>query len=430
MFSVKWKPLFLLFSILFSLAHLSDKTYADFRLSPPKAAYTWFSDPRAIRFGKFTVVGYIRNITNRKNHLRTSIEISGYHAGKIQRVILEQNRNIADDHNNPAFVVRRDGRLEVFWTHHPGERVFHRVSLNKGSLKGWGAVHSFKPQKQSRSGFTYVNPFLINGEIKLFYRGKRKYPTVSTSSDGKSFSPGRSVFFYDQQRPYVKYASDGKNVFMAATEGHPSEYINQGKTAIWFADLTDDSLLLDASKNVLGMLPMKVSNLQLVYRGSDSAWVHDIAVDREGHPIIVFATFHSPNEHTYHYAIFDGEKWKVSDIVFAGPHISSEPIAHQGLDIFYSAGININKADPKIVYLSRKIGLHFELEEWKTSDRGDTWTHRAITENSSTDNIRPYYIPQLGKGNGAKVNLLWLKGKYASYRNFKTRLYGKAVKSF
>jgi hypothetical protein len=106
-----------------------------------------------------------------------------------------------------------------------------------------------------------------------------------------------------------------------------------------------------------------------VYRGKPRAWVWDVASDSEGRPVIVYATFPTKTDHRYRYARWNGKRWIDVQLARAGGSI-----VPGGRERQYSGGIALDHGDPSTVYLSRKIRGVFEIERWRTPNRGRTWT--------------------------------------------------------
>ena len=121
-----------------------------------------------------------------------------------------------------------------------------------------------------------------------------------------------------------------------------------------------------------------------------------------------------PRDHRYVYAGWNGRRWVRHSIVAAGG-----TIVRTGTQPFYSGGISLDHSDPRVVYLSRPVGRHHEIERWTTRDQGASWTHRAITARSTVDNLRPV-APRGHARRG--VQLLWMRGDYPHYLHYRTRI--------
>lgn len=144
------------------------------------------------------------------------------------------------------------------------------------------------------------------------------------------------------------------------------------------------------------------------------AWVWDVAFDRRGRPIIVYATFPTRTRHVYRYAAFDGRRWVSHRLTGAGGSISPDTIEYD-----YSGGITLDHADPSIVNLSAQVRGGWEIQRWATTDDGGTWSHRTVVPADGTDNVRPV-VPRGSAG--GPMNLLWLRGPYNSYTSYRTTI--------
>jgi hypothetical protein len=218
----------------------------------------------------------------------------------------------------------------------------------------------------------------------------------------------------------MKVASNGKNeINYAFTQGHPRET----PTNLYFAKYRHGVFYrADGSKiGSVNSLPLRPSQTDEAYDAHKHvgvpAWIHDVAMGTDGKPVMVYATFRNKGkDHRYGYARWTGSHWRTQKIVDAGG-----PITSSDFERYYSGGVVLDHRDPTIVYGSVQVGDHWEIEKFKTSDGGATWKRDWITQNSSTDNVRPV-VPR-GLQAGAK-NLLWMRGRYIFYTTFDTSVVG------
>src|SRR4051794_36926881 len=175
-------------------------------------AWCWFADPRAVVAGGKTFAGWIDS----SGDVRVAT-LGGATA------TLHTGLGV-DDHNNPALLVRADGRLQAFYSAHGGAEMFFRLSADG---ERWDAERRVATNTPGTRGFTYPNPVQLAGEqgrIHLFWRGGDWNPAFSTSPDGLTWAPARTLIRVPGQRPYVKVASDGRDtIHVAFTDGHPRE---------------------------------------------------------------------------------------------------------------------------------------------------------------------------------------------------------------
>ena len=134
--------------------------------------------------------------------------------------------------------------------------------------------------------------------------------------------------------------------------------------------------------------PLRISQSERVYSqaqwGGQKAWVHDVAVDAGGAPVIIFAAFASTSDHRYRYARRGAAGWSVRGIVAAGG-----PFETSGREPYYSGGLTLDHESPGVVYLSREISGVHEVQRWVTADAGATWTREPLTSGSAEPNVRP-----------------------------------------
>ena len=377
-------------------------------------AWSWFGDPRAVYhegIHRRTYTGWVAP--------DGSIQVASYdHDSGRQVIVTLKSRLQIDDHDNPSILVQPDGRLLVFWSTHAGPTMWYRRSLRPEDVTAWEPEQTLATNTPGEAGYTYPNPMQLSAEgnrIYLFWRGGNFNPSLSTSADGNTWTPARTVISNPRQRPYVKYASNGRDtIAMAWTETHPRNM----KTSIYYAAYRAGALhRADGSViSTMANLPISPTQGEKVYDWTTDgkAWVHDVALDQDGHPVIVYATFPTDSDHRYRYARWDGRRWIDRELVRAGGSMSGDPGEPN-----YSGGITLNHEDPSTVYLSRQVNGSFEIEVWTTRDRGATWSWRRLTPLGGRDNYRP--ISPRGQ-RGDDMDIVWMHGAYPSFTSFHTAL--------
>jgi hypothetical protein len=382
----------------------------------PSGAWSWFGDPRAVYHAgahRRTYVGWVNGAG--------SIQVASYDHDTGVRVITTLKANFQiDDHANPSLLVRPDGRLMVFWSAHIGGAMFYRRSVRPEDVTAWEAERRVPTNSPGPWGFTYPNPVQLSAEgnrIWLFWRGGNFNPTFSTSSDEVTWAPARTLVTVPGQRPYVKVAGNGVDtIHFAFTQGHPRNVVSN----IYYARYRAGSLFRANGTLItsLANAPIAPSQADLVYNaaahGGVKAWVHDVAYDAAGRPVITFATFPTNSDHRYHYARWDGTRWIDREIARAGASMSIDTAEPN-----YSGGITLDHENPSMLYLARQVGGVFEAEVWRTADGGATWTHRPITGSSARGNYRP--ISPRGE-TGADLNVVWMRGGYPSFTRYQTAI--------
>jgi hypothetical protein len=324
-----------------------------------------------------------------------------------------------DDHGSPAIFVEPDKRLTVFYSGHNGSAMYYRTTLRPEDISAWGPIQTVRSRLAGILGFTYPNPVLLPAEgnkLYLFWRGSEWGVDYATRTMDGRWALARHLIAAPGQRPYVKVASNGYDTIgLAFTNGHPRERV----TSVYYAAYRAGSLR-GASGRLIAPLraaPISPQRADVVYDGqatSVSSWVWDVAYDSRGYPVIVYATFPSPNNHVYWYAHWNGRQWISHFMTYAGPTISPTTIEQQ-----YSGGLALDHANPAIAYLSRKVGRNFEIEKWVTGDGGYRWNHATVVREPGADVLRPV-VPR--GSDGGPMGLLWLRGHYGDYTNYRTSI--------
>jgi PKD repeat protein len=377
-------------------------------------AWSWFADPRAVHDAARgrTYVGWVTRDGDVKvaayDHLTFARTTANLHPA------LER-----DDHANPAIQLLPDGRLRVFYSRHTGPQMYHRTSVAPGDVSAWHEEQTVPGNTVGPRGYTYPNPIRLEAERRtyLFWRGGNYQPTFATQADGsEAWSAPSSLINVPGERPYAKYDSDGADtIHVAFTNAHPRE---ADDVNIYYVAYRGGELRR-ADDTLAGTLaaPLVPGPAELVYDGPQNAWVHDVAHDAEGRPVIVFARFPEPGDHRYMYARWTGAEWAVHEIAAAGGSISDD-----GREEQYSAGITLDHEDPSVVYLSHPVDGAYEVETWRTLDGGASWgERRVITSGSSVKNVRPV-SPRGLMPFTSDLAVVWMRGVYTSYVDYSTSI--------
>jgi hypothetical protein len=349
------------------------------------------------------------------------VQVSTYdHESGVTATSVVCERFPVDDHNSPAILVRPDRHLWVFWSGHGGNTMYYRRSLRPEDASGWEPTRTVATNTAGPFGYTYPNPVQLSAEadrLYLFWRGGNYQPTFSATDDGQRWTPARSLVAVPGQRPYLKVACDDRDtVHFAFTQAHPRDVV----TSIYYMYYRDGVLFRAGGERIgplrdVPVTPQQASVVHDARRTGIGAWIHDIAIDGAGRPVLTYATFPRRDDHRYQYARWSGSGWQVTELAAAGPSISGDPVEYQ-----YSGGIVLNHADPSIVYLSRAVDGVPEIERWLTADGGRSWTHAAITTGSAQPNMRP--VSPRGTSADSPAGVVWMAGHYGTYTTFQSRI--------
>ena len=235
----------------------------------------------------------------------------------------------------------------------------------------------------------YPNPVLLPAEanrLYLFWRGADWSADFATRTAAGNWSGARELIRSPGQRPYVKVADNGSNLIaLAFTNGHPRDVL----TSVYYAAYRNGSLWRPGGTWItrIDRAPIAPRQTSLVYDAAKThapAWVWDVAVGRDGRPVIVYATFPPGAQHVYWYARFDGRRWISHELTRAGGSISPGTIEQQ-----YSGGVALDHTQPATLYLSRQVHGGWQIERWSTPDGGAHWRRSLAVPADGTENVRP-----------------------------------------
>ncbi|MEO5602712.1 MAG: BNR-4 repeat-containing protein [Cyclobacteriaceae bacterium] len=398
-------------------------------------AWCWFSDPRAIYYeGEYnrTYSGWVDSLGN------VVIGFYDHREKTIETHILHRDFE-KDDHNNPSFFMDPDGRLMVFYSKHAtgSEPIFLARAKLSENISQWESLDTLRLNDTIQyaglsNTYTYTNIIQLSEEknkLYLFWRGADYKPNFSVSQDGgKNWSPGKILILperiYKNRRPYIKIASNNKEVIhFAFTDGHPNA---EPANSIYYAKYQQAGLYKANNEKILdwSALPIEPGQADMVYDAKETqekAWIWDVAEDTDGQPVIVYSRFPSDSNHVYYYAVYDEGKWINYRLVDSGGWFPDTKEGTVEREPNYSGGIVLDHQDPSIVYLSRQKNGVFEIERWKTTDKGETWKVKEVSDGSQYDNVRPFVVRSHKKSDS--LNVLWMNVKrYHHYTDYQSAI--------
>lgn len=422
----------------------------------PDGAWTWFNDERAIFHRGSLFAGYV--LSSGYAGITRYDPATGERFPMVLGTAASQQ---VDDHNNPSITALPDGRLMALYSKHiAGNQFFQRIStvpLPSGDADWGPEIAVTTPQAT-----TYANTYLLHGEADAIYNFHRCInfnPTLTISTDqGATWGPSRQLIGTGSgnTRPYPRYVSNGQDrIDLIYTDGHPRDVANS-VYHLFYRDgqlRRTDGSVIDSLANI----PLDHDGGKrgsLIYGYSDAAWgpgqgpddwipggrgwTWDIHYGKDGQPVCVFqvqkdevtGAAWSDDRIYYYYARWTGTEWQKRFIAQAG-----RPLYAAEDD--YGAGMCLDPADPRVVYLASNAAAPFDLssitnvplrpnaryEIWRgfTADGGLTFSWTPVTENSTADNLRPI-VPQ---GHGREECLLWFYGTYSAYTSYSTRVVGR-----
>ncbi len=389
------------------------------RLLSADGAWCWFQDPRAVSIRGQHDRTYVQWMTRDG---RLQVAAWDHDSDTVDVHTLRTNWD-HDDHNVGAFVVLPDKRLMVFYARHNKHGLYCRTTSAPEDITRWEPEVTVSDTDR----ITYAHPVYLAAEQRfyVFWRGPSWKPTFATSEDGRSWSEPQ-VLIQDEGRdsqgirPYTKVVSEGvKSIHMTFTDGHPR---NEAENSVYYLRY-EGGRYFKADGTLVGdrdALPIAHRQCDVVYDGRLTkvrAWVWDIALDGEGHPVIAYTRLPAENDHRYHWAQCSGSEWQDVEVTPGGGWFPQTPAGETEPEPHYSGGMALDHANPSVLYVSRPLDGVFEIEQWRTPDEGRTWQSREITSGSSSLNVRPV----VSRGDTELPSrVLWMSGRYEHYTNYYT----------
>ncbi len=393
-------------------------------------AWCWFQDPRAVYHKGKSEKSYIGWIDK-----HGSVGVSSYnHTTKSIRKTILHEKLQRDDHDNPAIIVRPDGRLVIFYTSHSWAKhpMYYRISKYPEDISEFGPEQKITTNTKGNRGWCYPNPVQLSAEnnrIYLFWRGANWKPTFSYTDDLKTWSKAQTLVQEDGResgyiRPYVKISSNGVDSFQVAfTDGHPRD---EKQNSIYYARYKGGKFY-KADGTLIGSmdkLPLKHSQTDVVYDAKKTnvrGWVWDVAADKKGNPVVVYTRLPSEKDHRYHYARWNGKKWIDHEISAGGKWFPQTAKGKREREPHYSGGVILDHKNVNDVYFSKPVKGVFEIFKGATNNLGKSWELSAVTSGSKYDNVRPFVIRNTPAE--VKPNLTWMSNKkYTHYTKYDSTL--------
>src|SRR5438067_2522923 len=159
-------------------------------------AWSWFMDPRVIVDEGKLIIGSVRavgsNQANVSDPRSGNVEVSVYEieTGATHTVVLHPHLE-QDDHDAPAFYVRKDGRILAVYSMHARERrMYYRVSEPHNPLV-WSPARDVETPGDDAvyagNNATYANLFKMpTGRLYNFIRAFHHDPNYMYSDDDGS----------------------------------------------------------------------------------------------------------------------------------------------------------------------------------------------------------------------------------------------------
>ena len=344
-------------------------------------------------------------------------------------VVLGSNPDL-DAHRNPTLLIDEAGSIYVFYGAH-GHPTRVVKSLAPYDVSQWSDAALIDD-----AGTSYPQPWqLREGEIFVSYRQSPGWCYRKSTDGASSWGPTVNLIRFADAAVYaITIARTGafpRTVHIAWSMlggGTPEEIRTKHLWArrydVYYARSDDGGTTWKRSDGSEYSLPITEETAEKLYEsGEHGVWLKDIQLDPQGNPCILFidadvATYQS----AWKLARRTADGWRISDVAQS--------------DHMYDAGglVILGEDDFRIYAPTTSSQPHEdggEIEEWTSSDRGQTWTNtKHLTAGSRYSHNQVKVVFNQGESD---FRVLWSYGDSVyppATRNVYLCRYGEADRDF
>lgn len=348
--------------------------------------YTSFHIPLAVYSKKadktFFVYGGTKSADER--YLLCMIGEFNHKTGMVSKpTVVYDKQGVDDPHDNPVIMIDDEGYLWVFVSGRGSRRPgFKYRSRQPFDISAFDQV--------TEEEMTYPQPWKTkDGFLHLFtkYTGVRQL-YFETSKDGINWTEDKLVAAIPQNEGEQSGHYQVSALYKGRKVGtffnrHPQGNVDK-RTDLYYMQTTDFAKTwTNIDGTPLDLPLLKLENPALVdeyYSKGKNIYIRDMVFDEKGNPVCLFirSNGHEPGPKSapYEWCItrWDGKQWQTSKITES--------------DHNYDMGsLFISKNEWKLVAPTvtgpQKWGVGGELQIWKSTDKGNSWTvERNLTQNS------------------------------------------------
>ena len=318
-------------------------------------------------------------------------------------------------HNSPAVCVRSSDRkivVAVCQNKSTGDTPRVYISTNAEDASAFGVAVNVGSAVTSP---TYPSLTEMGSDLYCWFR-RYDAPTFHTgfhkSTDGGAtwggWTPILSPVTTNAQ--YHRIGTNGNRVDIFTTDTDRSA---GNESAVYHMYLAGTTLYKSdgATIGAVGSGPYAANTGTLVQSNSlGAARAAGWSYDGSGNPCALILVNSGGTTTLARHARWTGSAWSVNAIADAGGII--------GGNVYIGSGA-MAKADPWTVYLSKKIGDHFEMWRYVSADSGATWTGIALTAGTQCED---HAMPDTPFNAASGLVALWALGRYASDTSYRFEL--------
>ena len=385
-------------------------------------AWSWFSNPRAI-YDSGSDKTFVSSISTGGSLIVTEYN---HTSAAITQTTLTASLEV-DDHDHASLMVRgSDSKLVAFYAKHSTDATLrYKISTNATDSTAWGSE-----QTTTFSGvISYANPIVLADDSSACYVFTRVYETAGNyrwsykrTTDYSTWGSEVELWDPGATQSYLVCEVNGTGrIDFFASDGHPSTNGNTSLYHFYAAwDSGSSTLKYYNSVGTEQTLPIDTSKATLIYDGSggQDGWVHDIIIDNDGYPRVLYqqrVSATGSGDIRIKFSRWNGSVWTSPvEITASGGYVYAAEPAYCGVSCF-------DGADYNTVYLGKQVSSIYEMQAWATTDNGATWA--KITDITSSSTLGPNFRPVSPRNHTGRLACLWASGIYTTYINYRMNIH-------
>jgi hypothetical protein len=382
--------------------------------------WTQFSRPQVVRSGDYVYLGH--------TDMDGDTVISQYNlATETTTSFTLATGSGANGHDSCVISIRPDGRIIAVWSVQNGD-CRRRISTNPHDVTAWGT----SVELSGINPVSYANIWYLSVPDRHYVHardgngggpGDRFCVAWASTNDGDSFGTGSAWITQAGERPYVVSVGNGVDrIDFFCTNKHqtdsgPDSFFNLYHCYAIFASDGSRTFYTSNGTSIGSSVTRLSDQATLIYEGASNgpAWPWDIALGSDGHPRVLWVRQATSDDHRHHFSRWTGSAWTSTEIGAAGARLYSTEIWSDGALSFDGLGVDC-------VLRSVQVGSAWELQDWRTTDNGATWTKYADITSGSASGQKAVTPLKVTDADG-RVSRAWKFGTISNWNNFSLALY-------
>ena len=326
-----------------------------------------------------------------------------------------------ESHTSPSVAISPvDQSILVCWSGHDAGTAYVAASTNPEDISAFGSPISLHAQLGASADYTYMSLLALGSDLYLFWRdytGTYGRIAYSKSSDGGATWATRTLLATASgasgQVLYFRIIADTVNSVIHIFTTDNDRVISPSSLYHFYLD-TSGAIYKSDGTLIVAAKPISPSASASLVKSSAGGAIDPYtgSVDASGQPAITFAVYDSgtPTNQIW-VARWRTGAWQANQVGDTNGLVS-------GFRFLGAAAAR--RTTPDVVFFPRKVGSHFEMHRYTTTNDGVSWSGAALESGSSDECFRVDTPLAAAPG----LEALWARGTLTSDSSFTTATKG------